>query len=481
MASPASSLSATDDVQRAEGMVSDELLDSRVLERILRYVRCYRVALITYGLFLPYLIAVITIMALVQPAGVSFAPDWIASRVWLPENAVFAGLFGAIVIWLVVSLFLTRIATPEGANWHSYADLNAHLDMLQAAQPVHCANCTWVSARVTCGTIASHMKHAKKHLQEPGLHWVTGHGYSHLWRILQRADDDLIAVEPKEDVVRRALTARLRLIGSDMPHWKYHVKRLDTAIIALCPSMESLLDEYSDTGLDEPVESRPVTASDISTSQPDSNPESPSEQMAREKIRVAQRVIREYRDAQWSGLLEGRNRLWTTTFATEVGAVALLGLAVVTATPDQREAVSAGVVGAATFFLIGGVVGGLYSRLRSAMEAETAAEDYGLSTARLFATPLFSGLAAVGGVILTEAVTHLAQPTIQTVGVGQMLEITPLHLVMAALFGLVPARFFDRLGQAEDRVANLRRTEPLGSGKGVFENNPVANSVRGPS
>jgi hypothetical protein len=465
MASPASSLSATDDAQRDGGVVSDELLDARVLERIQRYVRCYRVALIAYGLFLPYLIAIITIMALVQPAGVSFAPEWIASRVWLPENAVFAGLFGAIAIWFVVSLVLTRIATSEGANWHSFADLNAHLDMLKAAQPVHCANCTWESARVTCATIECHMKHAEKLLREPGLHWVTGHGYSHLWRILQRADDDLIAVEPQEDVVRRALTARLRLIGSDIPHCKRHVKRLDTAIIALCPSMEALLDEYSDAGTEGAIERQPVTAADVPASEPDANPESLSEQMARENIRVVQRAIREYRDAQWSGLLEVRNRLWTTTFATEVGAVALLGLAVVAATPDQREAVAAGVVGAATFFLIGGVVGGLYSRLRFAMEAESAVEDYGVSTARLFATPLFSGLAAVGGVILTEAVAQLAQPSAQAIGIGQMFELTAAHLIMAALFGLVPARFFDRLGQADEKVANLRSTQALSRDK----------------
>lgn len=74
--------------------------------------------------------------------------------------------------------------------------------------------------------------------------------------------------------------------------------------------------------------------------------------------------------------------------------------------------------------------------------------------------PLFSGLAGIGGVVLTGVLTQLADNG-QTVNLPEMFVLKPVHLVLAAVFGLAPARFFDRLGQAEQPLANLRSTEVM--------------------
>jgi hypothetical protein len=72
----------------------------------------------------------------------------------------------------------------------------------------------------------------------------------------------------------------------------------------------------------------------------------------------------------------------------------IVSLAVLMATP--YSAVLAGTV----FFMAGALVG-LFKRLRDDSASDSSAEeDYGFSRARLVHTPLFSGLAAIGGVIL---------------------------------------------------------------------------------
>ena len=57
-----------------------------------------------------------------------------------------------------------------------------------------------------------------------------------------------------------------------------------------------------------------------------------------------------------------------------------------------------------SFYLVGGILR-LFRQLGEASSVNTVKEaDYGLSTARLMHAPLFSGLAAIGGVVLVAPV-----------------------------------------------------------------------------
>jgi hypothetical protein len=83
-------------------------------------------------------------------------------------------------------------------------------------------------------------------------------------------------------------------------------------------------------------------------------------------------------------------------------AYTLLAIAIITGA--QQSAIAA----ASAFYLVGATVG-LLNQLRGVSQSDTAVEDYGLSIARLIAMPLFCGLAAIGGVVLT-ALPQMANP-----------------------------------------------------------------------
>jgi hypothetical protein len=151
-----------------------------------------------------------------------------------------------------------------------------------------------------------------------------------------------------------------------------------------------------------------------------------------------------------------------------------------------------------------GAIVGLFNRLGADSEAESAVDDYGLARARLVHTPLFCGLAAVGGVVITAllpvvlnvaAVTPRAatasptavsaparqatgNPTLTTGAAataaatadsGQEapslvaifdLQRHPFGLVIAAIFGLTPRLLIRRLQEQTDRYkADLRSTK----------------------
>ena len=68
------------------------------------------------------------------------------------------------------------------------------------------------------------------------------------------------------------------------------------------------------------------------------------------------------------------------------------------------------IIAGGTFYLIGASVG-LFRQLRQAATAETVTEeDFGLGMVRLVHTPLASGLAAIGGVVLTAYATAFSTP-----------------------------------------------------------------------
>jgi hypothetical protein len=127
----------------------------------------------------------------------------------------------------------------------------------------------------------------------------------------------------------------------------------------------------------------------------------------------------------------------------------------------------------AAFYIVGAIVG-LFSRLGAEAEAEAAVEDYGLSRARLFHTPLFSGLAAVGGVVITLLLDNMLNGSGQTPQPAMPLaDIFDLNqnrqgLVIAAVFGLTPSLLVRRLQEQTDTYKKeLRSSEAASSSRTV--------------
>jgi hypothetical protein len=198
------------------------------------------------------------------------------------------------------------------------------------------------------------------------------------------------------------------------------------------------------------------------------------------------RTIHDYRDSRRDGIVHSRNRLFATVILAGTAAYAVLGLALVERV--GQPLVAAGVA----YYLIGGVIG-LFQQLRAASAADTVTEeDYGLSTARLIHTPLFSGIAAVAGVALAVLAPVAVAPSGETqtttsgtstssassnanrtpsptqTGPGQPVSLKrvfdignyPAGVVVAAVFGLTPTLLITRLQkQVEMYKADLRGTE----------------------
>lgn len=138
------------------------------------------------------------------------------------------------------------------------------------------------------------------------------------------------------------------------------------------------------------------TARDAAETSADTKPET----VALAVLRTVRRSINEYRGGSWGGLIVARNRLLGAMILTAVTAYTLLAIAIICKPPPHV------IVAASVFYLVGATAG-LFSRLRSQSQADTAVEDYGLSAARLVTIPVFSGLAAIGGVVLVAMAPYI--------------------------------------------------------------------------
>ena len=152
--------------------------------------------------------------------------------------------------------------------------------------------------------------------------------------------------------------------------------------------------------------------------------------------------------------MRARNRLFATVVFTGLVAYAGLGLALLAGAGTTQ------IIAGGTFYLIGASVG-LFRQLRQAATADTVTEeDFGLSMVRLVYTPLASGLAAIGGVVLTAYATALnpglssdGETSVTVPRLSQVFDIAdnPLGLIAAAVFGFAPSLLASTLQSRADQ------------------------------
>jgi membrane-associated PAP2 superfamily phosphatase len=156
--------------------------------------------------------------------------------------------------------------------------------------------------------------------------------------------------------------------------------------------------------------------------------------------------------------VRARNHLRSTTFVTGFVTHLLLGVAIMSSvvTSFSRDQILA-----ATVFYIVGAMMGLFSRIYRESLTSTAVDDYGLSLARLIATPLLSGLAGVGGVLLfsTFVFESITFPTSNIFRLDR-----PDYIIAAAFFGLAPYLIIRSLQQRSEKYISA-----LKSSKGAVE------------
>jgi hypothetical protein len=183
--------------------------------------------------------------------------------------------------------------------------------------------------------------------------------------------------------------------------------------------------------------------------------EAADRRQARSAIFQVRRVVDEYRDSRWDALVRRRNHLLEAAVFTRITAYGLLGLVILS------HVLISTIVAVTVFYLVGAVVG-LFNRMQSASASSLSVEDYGLSTALLTETAPFSGLAAVGGVLLTGLLgVALNHSSPNAMDLGSIFDLTSnqFGIVVAAIFGLTPTLLTANLQKAADQYkSDLKST-----------------------
>ena len=268
--------------------------------------------------------------------------------------------------------------------------------------------------------------------QTSGLEWVSAMGYVSLWRRLDRAEEALIDIEPRELVLSDALHDKLRLAGAGIKK-----DQLEPALDAAVKMLDATaFDQYFTP------EAGPLPI-------PDGSPRAPSddEQLARAILREIRHGLNAYVEDAMEGIVRARNRLWRAILLTATVTFLLVGLAIINNVPEQQ------LIGASVFFLVAAIVG-LFNRLRLQANADSAVEDFNLFEARLVHTPLISGVAGVAGVILVAIAPAASGQSPSSIGAVFELSTNSLGLLaVAAAFGLAPDRV---IGPLQDQTEKLK-------------------------
>ncbi|MGA7731513.1 MAG: hypothetical protein WCD37_09610 [Chloroflexia bacterium] len=349
--------------------------------------------------------------------------------------AVLLGTSIAIVIWVIAAWLLRSFTSPEMANQDSYNLLVEYLTILDARLAAHCSGELKSPKKGYCDQARSLSDNIKKDLglTKPddalkGSSWVSAAGYSHAWENLHRAEEALVEVEPIEDIIREALHNELSLTGSAVRNSAALLNKLRVAIAVLwCSALKYLIPKTA-ADVQELLRafSVPNNALDLTqkpcpdvtlTSAPqgeihNTEDETPEIRLARAVLHEVCRDLNVFRDRAWEGLVRSRNHLLVSvTFTGILVYIIIMITTIVGSNPNV-------LLSATVFFLIGALIG-LFAWLQhEAKMGRNNDDDYGLSRALLIHTPLVSGLAAVGGVILYAIAPSLLIGTSPTPGSG---------------------------------------------------------------
>jgi hypothetical protein len=434
-----------------------------------------------------------------------YVGDWPHQIAWLSNFAVPIGIALTLFIWALGALVLKESCTAQRMDSDTYGTLLSRLEILEAqagltapptstpsasppapAAPSVAAAPARTNPVVTQQALDDHGKSAalrevkrsskaiRAAFRQAGMPWVLATGYVQVWTLLHAMDEALIEIEPCEAVVSDALLDEARLAGSTMDNRDDLLEQLRLAVHHLGPDASAYLVKQPPikTPCPPPSPSQPPSDGTDAHATPAAACEAQAQ--ARATLRTVRHAINEYRDIRRGGLVRARNQLMATVLVTGITVYLLLGLAILLRAPAEA------VVGAVVFFLVGASVG-LFNRLAGQSTSDNAVDDFGLSVARLTLTPIFSGLAAIGGVLLTTmlfsgVLTPLTNQSGSTMhgAMSQTIETIyrytsggfPFNIVVAAVFGLTPGLFLSGLQQQSDKLkADLKSSQASSRGQ----------------
>ncbi|GAC1393092.1 MAG: hypothetical protein NVS4B11_37790 [Ktedonobacteraceae bacterium] len=481
----------------------------RIHKGFRRACKAYGASLLITSVLIPFVASVMTIVVYVAP------PITIFQSVFpflpLKGSDWYAPIYGVLLTsigWLLVAVFGSYSATAGGANMGSYAQMRTrwlqlkarlglkedaegnlkemdmeqlHKDVgLEISEPYQ--KLALREAYAFCHGISRNMCSA-----DTGLRWVSGSGYTSTWDLIHHAEEALIEVEPVETVLRGAMHDMFAIKGSTMSNGDELLDKLMQAVKDLDPLATEYFNEHQpDKSRDRLLNKLILTVKserevlrqiadkfsifikhgDNSTDDEEVEKVTPTDEKLQAKGRLALREIRRtlngFRDGIWDGLVRARNRLLGTIALTGVVTHILLCTAILTDGVDSNASNEKAIIAATAFYIVGAIAG-LFGRFYNELGSNKGGDDYGLSFARLIATPLLSGLAGVGGVLVSVLLYNKLSSDPNTVATALSaifgLNAT-IYLLVAAVFGLTPNLIIRSLQQQTEKyVADLRSSK----------------------
>ncbi len=432
-----------------------EKLDPDALEKGARGTGTYSGALIMTAALVPVVAAVISTIAFVVqwPKGIAM-PDWLALLIGTP---LLLGTVPTLIAWLLLAFVVRRFTAADRMDMGSYGKFLNRLATLDAQLSILCpepgetsASATGADTNTTSTLLPNDVafvmasKEAldcrnalSKKLVKKSPGWVTASGYINLWKEMHDAEEALIGMMPREVVVADAIYDEMRIQDSKIDNSDELLRKLRLAVSTLDPSAKGYLQSSptSTQGASAIPSAAPASTGAVSDV---------SEMQGRSILREVRHALNEFRDDRWEAIVRVRNQFVCTMILTGLTLYVLLQFTILAGVSQPA------MITATAFYLVGALVG-LFGRLYNESQTSKSIDDYRLALARTVATPMFSGLAAVGGVLLTQKLIPL----------GDIFDPKNIlsGLIIAAVFGLTPNLLIGVLQkQSEQYKTDLKST-----------------------
>jgi hypothetical protein len=459
-APPASSTEQVSQATHASSSVGSSIQQATPL---LPTPNSFRAALLIVAPAVPLLATVFAVGIYVIPQGEVLAP----LVAWVKPNSLLTAAGVALILGVVFAALTCWVAgstSADRANSAAFGQLVSRFREIEARLAVVLDRTDMSdSERVASAQAASFTQLIRTELGTPGARWLLGTGYVNLWNLVHRAEQALILVEPVEDVVRVAIYDDLRLQGSQIDNSADLLVKLRLAIGRLQPEATGYFAQQPG------VKPADTTAADQSPA---------TLATARAALAQVHQSIDGFRDSAWDAMARTRNHLLGTIGATGAGTFLLLALALAVSPIAPSAPFSDAIVAAAAFYLVGAMVG-LFNRLYKDSANDNSVEDYGLTSTRLALTPILSGLAALGGVLVVAMLPAVMSSGVFMVSSGAAagaqrlataiptladiysLQGNAFGVIFAAIFGLTPALLLGSLQDAADKYRDsIKSTAP---------------------
>lgn len=393
-------------------------------------------------LLLPIVPVIATVISIATYIGLNLkAPVSLTDIGWVDTLIpLLVGTGSTLILWAILALLCHRYTAVHRANEKSYYALLNHLSSLNY----------YLDTLPTDKTkeVLQYRDAIYLTLKQPTISWIVGNGYIELWDFMYRAEEALITIAPQEKVIADAVYDEMRLNDSKIVSSEEWVNKLRSAVHVLDPDAVSYLKPAVGT-------QSPIAAAGTQQQAPVinqvRNAETQQQIEARSVLRVVRKTINDFNTKCWDALISARNQLYSTMILVGLTVFVLMALAIILHVNLLH-------LEAATFYAFIGGLAGLIGRLSIESQSNKMVDDYRLSLARLLATPLLSGLAAVLGVMI------IAKSTDLNAIYNFNISLVP-SLIIAATFGLTPNLLINQLQKRSDEYkGNLQSTQPT-SGK----------------